>query len=520
MKQLESVFIKNVVLYLQTSSDICSFVLINKKYCESIQSMYCASYNLCRNTPLPKIQQYFPNIQTIYIEAITSESAKIGPSFKPYIDLNISKRVLKNDFNHNLVKNLDNISDYAKNIRKLKIEGYMLFIIAVNNNEFVELKNLVIHSLDDCSLLEKVLCIPSLRDVTIYFSQTVVHKLADFDFQKYNKISFTFVFQNKSQLLKKKQIDGAKRLAKKYPLYMQMLTKETVNMKFIPDIQMAYPSFEKRLTVSISSDMSGKENFIEEVMKKCMCSRLDISPLSNSKEIDDQRYRKIATFDFLKSEIINEVVLKQINCKSVVLPQKCRAFEIIDCEGNVCAEQCYPEEVYIDQFERETITINEDKLKGVCINAYIRNYNFVCKGQKGIILIDFKKVDFFDIRNENINIGLMYGDTLISKIRVDGIIINLKKLEIINCVSDVMLEGITLEEVTFSNTRKETAFSATLSDVKKVNVCGGLLKILQIGKCDEIKVSTGAVIELLKKTKQNTNLITEGKVVKVEIMED
>ncbi|ELP84205.1 hypothetical protein EIN_259490 [Entamoeba invadens IP1] len=523
MKQLESVFLKNVILYLQTSSDICSFILINKKCCDSIQSMYTASYNLCRNTPLPKIQRYFPNIQTIYLEATTLETANVGPRFKPYIDLDASECVLKNRANCLLAKSLNNISDYAKKIRKLKIEANMLDIIADYTEKFVELKTLVINYLRQCTFLDEVLSIRTLRDVTIYFNQNAAHELADFDFQKYSNISFTFVLQNASQPTSKNQIDSAKRLSQKYPLYVQMITKESIDMKFIPDIQMAFSSFEERLTLSISSDMSGKEDFIEEMMKKCECSRLDISPPGTSEELGLFRPKGIATFDFLESEIIKEVVLRYVNCKDVVLPRKCRAFEIYNCEGKICAEQCKPEEVYIDLFECESITINEDNLKRVQINANISECDFVCNGQSGIPIVDFMKLEYVNFFcNENTDIGLMCGDTRISKICVGGLKLDHKKLEIINCTSEVILNGIDLEEVTFSNWTKANPISATVGDVKKVYVCGGLLKVLQIGKCDEIKVSSNATIKLLKKTKQKANLVKEdnSKVTKIEIMEE
>ena len=67
MTTLESVYLKNVVLYLIRYSDIINIIQVNKKCYQTITTMYINPYKSTQFCSTKQIMNIFTSLQTLYI---------------------------------------------------------------------------------------------------------------------------------------------------------------------------------------------------------------------------------------------------------------------------------------------------------------------------------------------------------------------------------------------------------------------------------------------------------------------
>ncbi|ELP84369.1 hypothetical protein EIN_037810, partial [Entamoeba invadens IP1] len=85
---LEQVFLKNVVLYFETLTDVMNFLFLNKKCLETVTSLYVNSYALTKHHNFPQIYLFFPQMQTFYVETTLQYIKAKDARCMPLIEIN------------------------------------------------------------------------------------------------------------------------------------------------------------------------------------------------------------------------------------------------------------------------------------------------------------------------------------------------------------------------------------------------------------------------------------------------
>ncbi|ELP89122.1 hypothetical protein EIN_484440 [Entamoeba invadens IP1] len=175
---------------MTNTSDIISFICMNKKYKDVVDSMYINPYKLSYYNSVEKIQKLFPALQTLYLTDLITKNRKLQTDVTHLeIDfLSCSKTFLFIQFNK---KNI------IEKIRKLRIKFYNLDCLTSDVEMFQNLQDLFVDlsmfTANSNDRLFEMIGHRTLRRVilTIYASQLEV--FSKFDYSKHPLTDYVFI---------------------------------------------------------------------------------------------------------------------------------------------------------------------------------------------------------------------------------------------------------------------------------------------------------------------------------------
>ncbi|ELP83788.1 hypothetical protein EIN_470920 [Entamoeba invadens IP1] len=154
--------------------------------------------------------------------------------------------------------------------------------------------------------------------------------------------------------------------------------------------------------VYVLSDFGGGANELENIMSKCLQTKLEISNpwiqeygfmVKQTIEVPD------ICFDLSNSELIQEITLKNVNAKHVVLPIRVKKIAIENVEGEIVMEKCTPHAIRVCGYTGKQLVLNDEKLSVVEYRDVLNGVNFIHNNMlySDKYVIDLDKIKSIDI---------------------------------------------------------------------------------------------------------------------------
>ncbi|ELP83803.1 hypothetical protein EIN_240800, partial [Entamoeba invadens IP1] len=299
MTQLELVFLKNVVLYMATTSDIISFICMNKKCKDVVDSMYINPYKLSYYNSVEKIQKLFPALQTLYLTDLITKNRKLQTDVT---HLEIDFLSCSKTFSVYTIQS----KNIIEKIRKLRIKFYNLDCLTSDVEMFQNLQDLFVDlsmfTANSNDQLFEMIGHRTLRRVilTIYASQLEV--LSKFDYSKHPLTDYVFIVieMDLDDIKENSKVTQKKLQYRNVKIYSAIYTN-FFDFDFIP-IGVLQNSFYNVFVTHFSNFDENDEPFSRDVLNRdqilvdSYCDKCDV-----------------AVTEVLNKCLLNNVVLKNYN---------------------------------------------------------------------------------------------------------------------------------------------------------------------------------------------------------------
>ncbi|ELP89360.1 hypothetical protein EIN_233310 [Entamoeba invadens IP1] len=267
---LESVFLKNVILYLQTLSDIINFITINKKCQESINTMFINTYNLSLSTPAGKILKMFPSLQTLYLTRLPPNVGRLNVKSISQIDVSFSDKKMK-------LTDFFKKSTFPPKIRNLRIYSKSIEWKTPTFKKFTKLVEMSIFLSHNSKDKFNIVVVPSLKKMNLFIPLQRLVDIQDFDFKSSSRVQFNLIVSYKSKSLtpdfsvfeRFKGLENVK-------IYVTFLAPETLNLEFMThfDFFCNERNKEKLKRLTVFYTLGGKCELIKNTIEKCFYDEL------------------------------------------------------------------------------------------------------------------------------------------------------------------------------------------------------------------------------------------------------
>ncbi|ELP85705.1 hypothetical protein EIN_265120 [Entamoeba invadens IP1] len=523
MTHLENIFLKNVVLYLETLKDITNFILINKSCFSVIQTMYTNTYNLSLHSSIDDILFFFPKLETLYFRAVSTRLRKMSSNDIPLIEVNAKQ--ISSKFSQTLKTKW-----FPPKVRKMRILWNEIDSVAKNKDNFEQLQFLFIDytmtAKEENSLFE-VLQIKTLRKVYIIFTTTTLQTINKFNFSERKEVEFTLVVLFSSYTYEVVEVDALKKMPNNVKVFANFLSKETNSLEFLPALSCILNNYtinqdDKNKSITVTSDVSGKEDLIYEKMEKGLLTTLDIMDPKTLPKWDvtlnayiqpNQTEKLQATFNFqnqINFDFIEAVNILNVDAKDLVLPRLLKKISIIDCTGKINMKNCRAESITLRNFVGESLEFSDEKLTSFKCDNSIGRILFKHNGviYEGKFVANFSKYINFSIAN-----GFITCDILIEK---DGKIVDkivctrcwytntetINSFRVENFTNGFDLSNEKIDQIQLVMNPTQNSFSKNLKfgNLKKINITAGNIKTVELGVVGTITVVSCKIENLIIKS--------------------
>ncbi|ELP89385.1 hypothetical protein EIN_125790 [Entamoeba invadens IP1] len=496
--------------------DVTTFISVNKKCRDCVETMYINSYKLSRTSSITQIKNVFKSLQTLFITRLDKEN---------YLEKTYTTTEEKEEINDATVENVEFSEEmcYPKPLiddhkwmhtkaRRLRITSDQIDALSLNICDFVQLRFLFVSLTssysDTYNTLSVVMAHRTLRGVTLCGDIGVLSKYTSFPFDEHYETKYTFV------LSKKNSQSGADislfaTLPNNTEVFVTFLSKETLKFKYV--------NYEYRQTtprVFADTDMSSNECDIEDVMNKSLSTSLRLS--SYGRDVD-RLNKSYAFFDFRKSGTIKELNIECVQFGYIGVPDNIEKLCVVasscdvdttHCKLKELESDCYngsPMDIYDERLVRVSIFNNEEnssKIRFIHNNILINNNKTNKKCQSRLydnenennLVVDIDKYKEFDMSD-----WCLYNTTVVSKGKVVGDFKcrgiyyeseRTKKLKVIDLDGylDISLSGIEVLEVEHFGEEYTQEYPSQLivGEMKKATFRGGVYSNITVGRSVEI----------------------------------
>ncbi|ELP89974.1 hypothetical protein EIN_302430 [Entamoeba invadens IP1] len=471
---LEFVFLKNVVLYLETINDVIKFLMINKKLRSVVESMYINTYNLSSSTTIEKILKIFPNLDTLYINSIMSPICTLSDTSIPLIEAN------KSMSSSSLVESM-NSNWFPSKVRKIHVSWKEIEALGINASCFTQLKSVFIDftfNEDYSSYLPKIYNIKSLEKVIVLFPESIKRDVANYDFSTRRDVDFIFVmFYDECSLVRTSVESGITHhvplhlLPDNVKVYSQFLSQDVLDYAyhFIPKFSKKVGEFQN--IICVSPNLSEHNELIEKTMKTCYvdCVQfvgIDIS--SYEKYTKTNKEDPFLKFNYIDIKTIRGIWIKYVSLGKITLPQNLKILTLQNVNGISLENEINTEEIYIENYSGKPLKVNYKNLKKfLCMNS-MRYISFFDNNQKLTnFRFDWDVCDYFLVKNKgnSFKIEIEKENKVISQIKTSS-------FELVNgCLTLNECDGFTLTKISLNELKmngKGLCETIELGDIKTV----------------------------------------------------
>ncbi|ELP91805.1 hypothetical protein EIN_138220 [Entamoeba invadens IP1] len=438
MTCLQQIFMKNIILYLNTLEDVTNFMLINKSCHEAVQTMYINTYNLSQTVAIEDIIYIFLNLQTLYFNSFSSCPKKFSSDDIPLIEQSLKmENTLKTKW-------------FPPKVRKIR-----LFTNEVLISFYVKFKSYFNRIKDDKGSAQ-------LKD---FFNTKSLQKITHND-----NVNF----------------------------HVQFLAKETMGMKYIPDfctLKSQFNDFER--LVKVMSNMNGHEEIIENAVKDSFCSGIVVfrPPKQlfwdgNGYQDDPYKYAVDVNLNILNSENIRVVSLKNVNVTELALPIKLEKLKIEEVTGNLKIDKLKLTRIYVLNYKGSPLLVNDENLTEFeCFNS-LNCVKFVREDKPlSVYIVDFKKHTIFDVYQDtqDVTINVERLRKHVCQFKAKGVKYYYHNIHIGDpCNFNLSLE--TFDEVIVSqNIKRKDKITAKFGDIKNIKFRYGCFEEITMGNAENIE---------------------------------
>ncbi|ELP89900.1 hypothetical protein EIN_472880 [Entamoeba invadens IP1] len=518
MTCLQQIFMKNVILYFDTLEDVTNFMLINKSCYEAVQTMYINTYKLSQTVAIEDIIYFFPNLQTLYFNALSYCPRKFSSDDIPLIEVNNSLVTSRKDPSSKMENTLKT-KWFPPKVRKIRLSSNEVLAVGKYGELYENLKDAFLDfsktfyvGFESClkgmeddkeSLkLKKFFDIKSLQKVTALISIEELNDLLSIDFSSKKDVKFVIVIffyinvtrndTNPLDILKTiTHIDNV-------DFYVQFLAKETIGMKYIPDFCTTEEQFNDfgRL-VKVMPNMNGHEEIIENAVKNSFCSGIKVFQPpkrqiwdGNGYQDDPNKYYVDVNLNFLDSENIRVVSLKNVNVTELALPLKLEKLKVDEVTGNLKIDKLKLTKIYVLNYKGSSLLVNDENLTEFeCFNS-LNCVKFVRDDKPtNTFIVDFKKYTIFDVYQDTQEVTFD-----VEKLGKHRCKFKAKRVEFsagnieISSPCDFDLSSEDFDEVMVSQIyKRKDKITAKFGDVKNIKFKCGCYEEITMGNAENIE---------------------------------
>ncbi|ELP84144.1 hypothetical protein EIN_342690, partial [Entamoeba invadens IP1] len=363
MPQLQSVFLKNVLLYLETLDDILNFMLVSRICNESVQTMYINSYKLSQHNAILDILDYFPSLETMFID-----SPKTGISSAVGREIPTLEFTLLNP-NYKLSKILTSKWLPSK-LKRLKV---VLHTFSDLPSDFSVYENLTEVSIDvlyiyqnNKQFIESILSQKSLKKVVLYFSYKFLVHLLDFDYSTRKDVHFTFVVNDENNYIGQKSTKPfdfkiIKLFPKNVNIFFTFLSNETADCVYVPFH--SRPFYNKTLINQLRL-IEDAANNTELVAKYLESTLIESVVMCNSAERRNIRYelKDPISANYFEFENVKEIEISDFMLDNFVLPKNTRKVCLKNVGGVLEMSKCKVESFEMTFCDLKSLVLDDEKI--------------------------------------------------------------------------------------------------------------------------------------------------------------
>ncbi|ELP84197.1 hypothetical protein EIN_258810 [Entamoeba invadens IP1] len=486
MTRLQSIYLKNVVLYFKTIDDIRSFVFVNKKCEESASSLYINSYALSMKYPLQIMIKYFPKIETFYLNKVPLDVTECFLTEIKNIELDYLTLNFTNTVNIDLLNNLC----FMNKLRVLRIEFCHLESIKIPFEQLVNLFYLTIkYSSKTPNFFVPIS--KNMKRVVLYIPHFSVVKLNKFNFIKNERVEFAVILMppDNSDIINKSMYDAANEnfkcfMTKKLRnvrVFTKFLSNNTNEAVFLTKRQFFKENNRCKLKSKVVADisMSNDINLVEQQMTSNMIDDLVIMQITSVSKMND-------IFDLRTTTVIDKLEICDIKNGQFYVPKFLNTLILINIHANVFIDGCKIDIIKVLNYCGKPLNFDVKRIKKLMIKQTKQNaLNFVYNSEiiKDKCVVDIDICELFSfIANGQINSFVLYkygqqmcdflaaGVTIQNNevtIYVESQILDLSKIE---CDCLIIQNTGTCEKVILGDLKKVILYGGVFEEVISENV--------------------------------------------------
>ncbi|ELP89537.1 hypothetical protein EIN_218690 [Entamoeba invadens IP1] len=369
MTRLEPFYLRNVVLYLPTLSDLINFVCINKKSCDVSESLYINPFNLPQSIPIQKIVTLFPKLETLYLPYEVDYNLSFLENLGTFIiELRRNYKTPKSQGPSKSVTSLLSTEWFPKRVRKLRIFEQEVHTFADNISKYVQLKTVTFgFKGNDCMEdFMKIITHKTLRTVTFSAAAYHANLISAIDFSDLSDTQFNIQFF--AAVNSELSIEDVQKLSKLPPnvcVYISYLSDiileplyKTKNITYLPFL--SEKELYRTVTKVLNKNLNDKNlfSFIQKALPK------ELQVVKDFTQQDDKTSVIKVDFTNLKEEFCMEiVVLQEVRFVELIMPKTVKILKMKSVEGAVKALVCKLEDVKIIKHGRDKVEIECENVK-------------------------------------------------------------------------------------------------------------------------------------------------------------
>ncbi|ELP89077.1 hypothetical protein EIN_447080 [Entamoeba invadens IP1] len=506
MVVLESVFLKNVILYIPTIEDVFQFILINNKCLSSVKSMYVNSYKLSLKSPIEKILLFFPNIETLYFNSYSTRMKKIDTNSIPIVEMNLQSY-------SSGVSQLFKTKWFPPKIRKMRIIAQEMEMVYTNYTAFEQLKELVITCSSvssDNTPYERIICHDTLQKVTFVLTLAGVPYIVKLDFKKMKNTKFVIILTPQSFSDDYVDLSTLSNLPENVTVYTTFLYNNLKHTEFIGDGLDLWKSVIPN-QLMVLQDFSGDVSVIEEKMRLSLVTKVHVFGFKeNFSSAFYTEHIKInnANINLETCDCIKEIEILRCDIDELILPTNVEVIKINEVTGNVVSKQCAPREIIVSNYTGTVIKFSEKKLRNLNlqqVNDTVEIVGKMTESNANLIDVNMKYNMLFS--ENNVKKFVLKKDDVVSKeFAAKFLFVTQKEISFGDFLEDVDFSVLDFDNLDISLNEQNLALvSIKFGDVKKIDFNRGKFKRIEISNVDCVEFMECEVESLIMKTAKMFN---------------
>ncbi|ELP93066.1 hypothetical protein EIN_052810 [Entamoeba invadens IP1] len=510
MKILEQVFIKNVVLYLETKEDVINLILVNKTMTEAINTMYINPYKLTTKCSIQEVLQLFPALQTLYLYSgnssnLNNDDLKSQLEKFPIIDLNLDG-YYENTKGKKIEKHpLFNIRNIFQKIRKLRVNVEQIKARNFNLEACKQLTSITViehnNKIDSAEVMSRIAKHKTLKTVVLILTCTnALELIKRVNFSEHMQTNYKLIVIASQKIVKEPNYINFTQLPENVKVYTTYISKNTIeqNIDFVPLTKCVVTQLD--CGIKIMKDVGNHVDYVTDILQKCLTNKVRVASFGKHKytEVNDYADRQINTLDLSQCETISEIEIKNVHHCVITVPNRARNIFIqhVNKDTTIEMANCRPSVLNIFYCKADMSCINDDNIKELWIDSLdtiqFKHKNQII-GHKYVVNLDIVKTYIVQNYSTPHEFVLEKGGKVITSFSVGVFEMEYPlKLQIDIPGSLIDLTQIPLNEFTIYNDQEELLEfdnPVKLGDVKDVSISGVCLNDLSVGNVNSISLS-------------------------------
>ncbi|ELP84094.1 hypothetical protein EIN_502070 [Entamoeba invadens IP1] len=341
---LESFFLKNVILYLESLDDVLNFMLINRTCCQSVQTLYITPYRITQTNNILDVMDYFPSLETMYLHtpktAILRSVGKEVPNFEIWVPKPYSS-----------FSNLFETKWLPPKIKKLRVSYPDFLSVAKNFSVYHNLKELSLDLFNiqsrDLQICGALLSLQTLRRVVLYIPLSALDHFLSLNCVARKEVNFVFVVLKQFCQIKTTPNEtdfhpqNFKKNCENVKVFFQFLSEETVDFDFLPITESQQFYIEGENTgLFVCSEMANQVDLIQRRIDEGLFTRV---VLYQTKErytlaVMKKQILKRVTADLSSIINVKTFVVTHVKVRNFIFPKCVEHVSISDVTGSFTIE--------------------------------------------------------------------------------------------------------------------------------------------------------------------------------------